>query len=137
MGEEREKERKTRRVWGERGDSPLKRARPERLRFPNPSVSTCDRVTGTTIHRHFAPFNPPEPAPAARVSSPSRPTGPFTAPEQPYSFVSSPYVYAYTKVCNFGVGYARYRTNERSVYRVSVAFVKLLQKKNVASFRKI
>jgi len=105
------------------------------ITLPKPLVAlSYDRLTGTTIHRRFTPFNPLLPLPRVthrplirpppargparpRVSSPasSRRTL-YGARIRPYSFVFSPCVRAYTKVCNFGVGNARYRTSGRSAY---------------------
>lgn len=128
------------RMWRkeEKRNSPLRRARPERLRFPNPSVSTCDRVTGTTIHRHFVPFNPLRASPLPPASPRHLvPPDPLRRPNNPIRLFPAR-MYAYTEVCNFGVGYARYRMNERSVYRVSACRIfRTYGKRIVASFRKI
>lgn len=99
------------------------------ITFPKPLALSRNRVTGTTIHHRFAPYNPRanlQPRPPSPVSSRApRPTGPFTAPEQPYSFVSSLYVHVH--------GGMQFRCrecalpDERPMYRVSV--LELLQKK--------
>jgi hypothetical protein len=56
-----------------RGGSWPRRAGAGAITLPKPLALSCDRVTGTTIHRRFTPFNPrvthpPPPLPRARVS---------------------------------------------------------------------
>lgn len=77
-------------------------------------------------HHHPLPFRPrhprrPSTPPPCRVSSPPRPAGPFTASEQPYSFVSNPYVSAHGGMqfqCRECARTGRTTTGPR-VYRVS------------------
>lgn len=52
------------------GGSLSRRAGPERLRFPKPLALSRDRVTGTTIHHRFAPYNPRAEPPAPVRPSP-------------------------------------------------------------------
>jgi len=105
------------------------------ITLPKPLVAlSCDRLTGTTIHRRFTPFNPPPPPPPRNSPTPHPPPScPWSRPSPRLLAASSRRtlygarttlfvcfqpvcVRAYTKVCNFGVGNARYRTSGRSAY---------------------